>query len=175
MKKTFLSAAFFLASCLLHPVSSSAQSPVNVTATVKDSSAIPYSNATISILLLPVGGATVGGNQILTTNNGLLDSSGKLNVSLYKNTDIVPANSKWQFTICETPGIAPPLGTGGVCFTSIQTITAAVDLSTQFQAAAKALTTIPIGSGGGTVTNVTASAPITSSGGATPNIACATC
>lgn len=144
MKKSFLSAVFLLASCLLHPVSSSAQSPVNVTATVTDPSGIPYANATVSILLLPVGGATVGGNQILTTNNGLLDSSGRLNVSLYKNSDISPGGSTWQFTICETPGIAPPLGTGGVCFSSAQTVSAAVDFSTQFQAAAKVLTSIPL-------------------------------
>lgn len=139
MKKSFLSAMFFLAACLLHPASSSAQSPVNVTATVTDPSGIPYANATVSILLLPVGGATVGGNQILTTNNGLLDSSGKLNVSMYKNSDISPGGSTWQFTICETPGIDPPLGAGGVCFTSAQTVSAAVDFSTQFTAASKAL------------------------------------
>lgn len=160
---------FFLASCLLLPASSSAQSPVNVTATVKDSAGIPYSNATVSILLIPTGTApTVGGAQINGTNNGQLDVNGKLNVSLYKNTDIVPASSQWQFTICETPGVAPPLGTGGQCFTSSQTVSAAVDFSTQFQAAAKALSTVTLGAGSVTHTGgaLTANLPVIGAGGA---------
>lgn len=149
MKKSAVLAA------LIFIFSVGARAQVTVTATVHDSSNIPYANATVSVQLIPSGTAPTVGTppvQFSGVVNGRLDASGVMNLNLYRNDLITPSGTLWQFTICESPGVAPPLGTGSQCFSSTQNITAAVDLSATFNALAPSLTNISIASG--TVTSV---------------------
>lgn len=175
MRKTIFILAI-LAGCFL-PLSARAQTQTNVTATIVDPVGIPYANGTVSVQLVPSGtNPTVNGGSILGTLNGSTDATGSFNISLWPNASISPAGTKWQFTVCVSPGVQPPLGTGGQCSTPPAVVTiagASQSLSATLSAVAPKLTNITLG--GGSVTNVTGSAPITSTGGATPVIGCATC
>lgn len=136
MKKRWIVAALLLAA----PFSLQAQTVV--TATVVDSSNIPYSFARVSAQLVPTGTApTVNGQQISAVAFSQLDANGVLSFSLADNALIVPGGTQWAITVCETPGVPPPLGTGSQCFTITATITgAAQSLTTAMNAAAPALT-----------------------------------
>jgi hypothetical protein len=109
--------ALALAGALLFLATGSAraQTQTTVTGTIVDPQGIPYAGGTYSIQLIPAGTPTVNGNLIGGAFNGSLDSSGKFTIALWPNSAILPASSQWQFTICITPGVLPPLGTGGQC------------------------------------------------------------
>ena len=156
-----------------------AQTQTNVTATVKDPLGIPYAFGTYSIQLIPTGtNPSVNGQAIGGAFNGSLDQNGRLNVSLWPNASISPGGTTWQFTTCVSPGVAPPLGTGGQCTppTAVTIAGASQSLSATLSAVAPALTTVTLGVG--SVTSVSGTAPIV----ATPNpitgvgaISCPTC
>lgn len=148
-----------------------------VSATVVDASGIPYSFARVSAQLVPTGNApTINGAQISPVAFTQADVNGTISFNLWSNALILPANSQWQITVCETPGVAPPLGTGSQCFTITATISgASQSLTTAMNAAAPRLTNITLG---GTVSSITGTSPIV----ATPNpitgagdVSCPTC
>ena len=126
-----------------------AQTQTNVTATVTDPLGIPYANGTYSIQLLPTGeNPTVNGNSIGGAFNGATDAKGSFNVTLWPNASIVPASTKWQFTVCTNPGgMPPPLGTGNQCTPATQIIIAGAtqNLSATLSAVAPQLTSINLG------------------------------
>jgi len=163
MKRLFL---WSVASLLLAVVPLSAQQTV-VTATVKDPNGIPYAGGTVQASLQISGGpATVTINnqaqcsaasagtapcQIPIPGNvgpTTLDSTGTFVMTLYSNTSITPASSKWLFTINISPGIPLPLGTGPQTFSVAVTVTGATqNLSATISAAAPALTNFAGGGG----------------------------
>jgi len=181
-KQAIVKHALALAGALLFLAvgSARAQTQTNVTATITDPLGIPYSNGTYSIQLIPTGtNPSVNGQAIGGAFNGSTDANGRINVSLWPNAAISPAGTQWQFTICVSPGVQPPLGTGGQCSTPPAVVTIAgvsQDLSATLSAVAPRLTTIMIGVG--SVTSVSGVSPIV----ATPNpingvgtVSCPTC
>lgn len=102
---------------LLAAIPAAAQK-TTVTATIVDPTGIPYANGTVTAQLVPAGvsNATVNGAAI----GGLVgpaatDDNGHFSMDLFSNTSISPANTKWQFTVCN-PGVPSPLGFGNQCF-----------------------------------------------------------
>jgi hypothetical protein len=173
MKRCLL---FWIASCLL-PAALFAQTQTNVSATVKDPLGIPYANGTYSIQLIPTGNnPTVNGAAIGGAFNGSTDANGRFNVSLWPNASISPGGTTWQFTVCVSPGVQPPLGIGGACTppTAVTITVASQSLSATLSAVAPQLTNIALGG----VSSLSAGTPLT----VTPNpitgtgtIACPTC
>ena len=150
-----LAGALLFLAAFCFPVTSRAQTQTNVTATVLDPLGIPYANGTYSIQLIPSGtNPTVNGQSIGGAFNGSTDANGKFNVALWPNASISPAGTHWQFTVCVSPGVLPPLGTGGQCSTPPLVVTiagATQNLSAALSAVAPQLTTIKLG--GGSVTS----------------------
>jgi hypothetical protein len=144
--------ALALAGALFFAAGARAQTQTNVSATVKDPLGIPYANGTYSIQLIPTGNnPTVNGNSIGGAFNGSTDANGRFNVSLWPNASISPGGTTWQFTVCVSPGVQPPLGIGGACTPpTAVTITSPgpQSLSATLSAVAPQLTTITIGGGG---------------------------
>jgi hypothetical protein len=184
MRKIFslalvLAGAFLFALCF--PETARAQF-TTVTATVTDPNGIPYAGGTMSAVLVPgaSGGYKLGGQPYSGRVGPLtLDSTGSFTANFGDVTLITPGSPQWQITIDSNPGgIPPPLGTGGQTFVYTSTGTtisgsSPVSLSVALTALAPKLTNFAAGSG--TVTNVTGTSPIVSSGGATPAISCPTC
>lgn len=158
---------------------SRAQTQTNVTATVKDPIGIPYANGTFSIQLIPSGtNPTVNGNSIGGAFNGATDSTGTFSASLWPNASISPAGTQWQVTVCISPGVVPPLGTGPQCTPPTVVTIAGVtqSLSATLNAVTPLLTTITLGAG--SVASVTATAPIVVTPSPLTNvgvISCPTC
>lgn len=106
-----------------------------VSGTVTDPNGLPYSQASVTITLsLPTGalGAYLNGAQIAgTVNGGKTDNNGAFLVQLADNTLIQCANAQgqivacvpqtqWSFSFNESPGVAPPVGTGPqTCLTTL--------------------------------------------------------
>jgi len=144
--KTRIFGALALAGALLFLAADSrAQTQTNVTATIVDPLGIPYAGGTYSIQLIPTGtGPTVNGQTIGGAFNGGLDASGSFHIALWPNADISPGGSQWQVTVCISPGVLPPLGTGAQCTPSIVVTVAGTnqDLSTVLNAVAPRLTVL---------------------------------
>jgi hypothetical protein len=169
--------ALQLLAILLMPLAAAAQF-TTVTGTVVDPNGIPYAGGTISAtLVLPgTGSPTLNGSSYSPpTQPAGLDANGSFTIRLADNTVLLPASTTWNFTVCSAKGtVNPAIGTGSQCFTLASPITisgSTQSITTQLHAAALALT-IPTTGG---VTTVSATAPIVSSGGTTPNISCPTC
>ena len=158
MKRLLIFASLLFLSALAAPLPMKAQQTV-VTATVKDPNGIPYANGTVQASLQASGRATVTiSNQAqcsaasagtapcqvpIPGNVGpvSIDSTGTFVMTLYSNTSITPAASKWLFTINISPGIPLPLGTGPQTFSVAVTVTGATqNLSATLSAAAPSLT-----------------------------------
>ena len=146
MKKLFL----LVAALALLAARADAQTKTTVTATIVDPSGIPYANGSVTATLTPagvsnptVGGAAIGGfvGPAVTDNNGHFSMDLFCNSAGGGCSPISPANTKWQFTVCN-PGVPSPLGFGNQCFTPAAiTITGATqDVSTQMNAVAPLLT-----------------------------------
>ena len=135
-----------------------------VSATVTDPNGIPYGGATVSVTLVPAGGnPTLNGVPFSAQLTATADASGTFNLQLADNNIVLPGGTQWRFSICETPGVAPPFGFGSICFTSTQTITgASQSLTVPFTAAAPALTR-NIGSGANTALSNLAAVAINTS------------
>jgi hypothetical protein len=83
-----------------------ATSPVltNVSATLQDSSAQVWHNATWTTTFIPPFGnpstPNNNGNPITANQSGVANFSGAFSVTLDDNNVVAPAGSKWKFTIC---------------------------------------------------------------------------
>jgi hypothetical protein len=118
------------------------------TGTVVDPNGIPYAFATITPLLVIPSGAgspTLSGQSYFPPTQATgLDISGHFTVQLADNTVLLPAATKWNFTVCSAGGTVPPAGgKGPVCFSLAAPITisgSSQDISTQLNAVALALT-----------------------------------
>jgi hypothetical protein len=118
-----------------------------VTGTVVDPNGFPYALGTITAVLILPGGTS-------PTLNGLpytpptqptgLDKTGSFTLQLADNTVLLPAATKWNFTVCSAIGtVQPASGKGPVCFVLAAPITisgASQSISTQLNAAALPLT-----------------------------------
>jgi hypothetical protein len=142
-----------------------------VTGTVVDPNTIPYGNGTIlSVLVLPgnVSPTLNGQSYLQPTQATGLDPTGHFSLRLADNNILLPAGTKWNFTICSAGGsVQPSLGKGPVCFSLAAPITisgSSQDISTQLNAVALALTNI---ASGNTAINPTNGViPVRSSSGA---------
>jgi hypothetical protein len=177
-----LSGAFFFLA--IFPENAHAQF-TTVTATVTDPNGIPYAAGTMSAILTPSapGGFRLSGQPYSgRVGPATLDSTGKFTANFGDVTLITPS-AQWQITVNSNPGgILPPLGTGGqtIVFTSTGTTISGgsvVNISTSLNALAPKLTNFA-GTGSGSVTSVSGTAPIV----ATPSpiigvgtISCPTC
>jgi len=98
-----------------------------VTGTVTDPNGIPYANGTIvSVLILPGGTSpTLGGLPYTPPTQPVgLDSTGSFTIQLADNNVLLPAATKWNFTVCSAIGtVQPASGKGPVCFTLASPIT----------------------------------------------------
>jgi hypothetical protein len=142
-----------------------------VTGTVVDPNSLPYSNGTIQSLLVLPGNVspTLNGQSYLQPSQASgLDSIGHFAVRLADNNILLPAGTKWNFTVCSAGGtVQPSIGKGPICFSLAAPITisgSSQDVSTQLNAVALALTNIATGN---TVINPTnGTLPVRSSSGA---------
>jgi len=149
----------------------------SVTGTVTDSNGIPYSNASGKAQLV-VAGVPVTGQPTLKINSvsqcqqsGFgsapcqvpfpgtigpfsLDANGNFpagGVQVQDNTQITPSGTQWLFTINETPGTAPPVGTGPQTCNATVTISGATQVVSPSLNLCPALTNITTGVGHGPV------------------------
>jgi hypothetical protein len=151
-----------------------------VTGTVVDPNGIPYANGTIVPTLSTSASPTLNGGPYTPPSQPVgLDINGKFTLQLADNTVLLPASTKWNFTVCSGAGtVNPAIGTGSQCFSLAAPITisgSSQSISTQLNAVALALTLTP---GGSKVSSVSGVSPIV----ATPNpitgtgsISCPTC
>jgi len=112
-----------------------------VTGTVVDPNGLPYANGAIGALLILPGGAS-------PTLNGLaytppvqptgLNAAGVFSMRLADNTVLLPAGTKWNFTVCSALGtVQPASGNGPRCFSVTLIISgASQDISAQLTGAA---------------------------------------
>jgi hypothetical protein len=121
-----------------------------VTGTVVDPNGIPYAFGTISPTLVLPGNVspTLNGQSYLQPTQATgFDQSGRFTVRLADNSVLLPAGTKWNFTVCSAGGtIQPAFGKGPLCFSLAAPITisgASQDITTQLNAVALALT-VPI-------------------------------
>lgn len=116
--------------------------------------------------------ATVG-IQVAGTWTGTLQPKISIQGQTAANIQVTPSTSSTAQATITGNGVFRAVVAGGsvfsVCGNTVATGTANVFLNASTASAGLS------GGGGGTVTNVTATAPVTSSGGATPDIACPTC
>jgi hypothetical protein len=133
-----------------------------VTGTVTDPNGVAYAFGTVAPVIVASTTPTftsTGGPYFQPTQATGLDINGKFTVRLADNTQLSPASTKWQFTVCS--GIGTVLwawGTGPVCFSLAAPITisgSTQDISTQLNAVAVALTHSFSGTGCGTGTTGT--------------------
>jgi len=150
-----------------------------VTGTVIDPNGLPYAGGTIAPTLVTSASPTLNGLPYTPPSQPAgLDANGKFTMQLADNTVLLPASTKWNFTVCSGTGtVNPAIGKGPVCFSLASPITisgSSQSISTQLQAAALALTNLA----GGTLSSVSATSPITATPSpivATGSIGCPTC
>jgi len=126
-----------------------------VTGTVTDPNGVPYAFGTISAILVSSASPTLNGLAYTPpTQPTGLSIVGSFTMQLADNTVLLPAATKWNFTVCSAVGtIQPAGGKGPICFTLAAPITisgASQDISANLNAVAPALSSNP---GTGTVTS----------------------
>jgi hypothetical protein len=144
----------FLLSFLLLTGSALAQFTA-VNGTVIDPHNVPYALGTITPLLVVPSGAgspTLNGQPYQPPTQAVgLDKNGSFSFNVADTSILLPAGSKWNFTVCSATGtVQPAIGTGSQCFSLAAPITvtgSSQNISTQLNAVALALT-IPINGGG---------------------------
>jgi hypothetical protein len=116
-----------------------------VTGTVVDPNSLPYANGTISATLVSSASPTLNGFAYTPpTQPTGLSTAGKFTLNLADNTVLLPAGTKWNFTVCSAAGtIQPAGGKGPVCFTvtGVTISGSSQDISATLNAAAPALST----------------------------------
>jgi hypothetical protein len=132
-----------------------------VSGTVTDPYGVPYSNGTISAVLVISGTPTLNGQPYTppTQPNGL-NLAGAFGMQLADNTQLSPGGSQWNFTVCSGGGtVQPAIGYGPICFTSgPMTISGtSQNLSSTLNALAPALTVMPTGAYAGLTNGITVS------------------
>lgn len=147
MRKTlWIAALLFLASCFLLPASSFAQNFTVVSATVVDPAGLPYAFASVQVQLIPTGVTpTLNGLAVSAFARATADATGTFSITLASNAVLLPGGTQWQFTVNESPGIAPPAGTGP------QTIVATITISGASQSLSATLNALApkLANGGG--------------------------
>jgi len=126
-----------------------------VTGTVIDPHSVPYALGTITPLLVVPSGAgtpTLNGQPYSPPYQAVgLDKNGTFSFNVADNTVLLPAGTKWNFTVCSATGtVQPAIGTGPQCFNLAAPITisgASVNISTNLNAVALSLT-VPLGNAG---------------------------
>lgn len=162
MHRTALSHLLIALAAILSIAAPAAAQRTVVTGTVTDPNGLPYSGGTISAqLTLPVGasGATLNGVQISGTSPATsLDANGSFLFQLPDNNVVLPAGTKWTFSVAIAPGVPPPMGFGPRAFVAgpITITGASQDVSATLSAAAPALSRIVAGTGFSNVTDPTA-------------------
>lgn len=144
-----------------------------VSGTVTDAQGIVYVNGSLTVTLsLPIGtsGAILNGVQVRGVVGPVqLDSTGSFLLNLPDNTQLKCANSigqiitcapqtQWTFSITESPGVPPPLGTGPQsCSTTLTISGSSQSVSPQLSACPSLtrLVTGTVGPGGGGSPGVT--------------------
>lgn len=116
-----------------------------VTGTVIDPNGVPYALGTISPTLVSSASPTLNGLAYSPPTQPVgLDKNGSFSFNLADNAQLLPASSKWNFTVCSAVGtVQPAIGTGSQCFTLAAPITitgATQSITTQLNAVALALT-----------------------------------
>jgi hypothetical protein len=126
-----------------------------VTGTVIDPHNVPYALGTITPLLVVPSGAgspSLNGQPYSPPTQAVgLDKNGSFSFNIADTSILLPAGTKWNFTVCSAVGtVQPAIGTGPQCFSLAAPITitgSSQNISTQLNAVALALT-IPINGGG---------------------------
>jgi hypothetical protein len=130
-----------------------------VTGTVVDPNGLPYANGTITPLLVVPSGAgspTLGGLPYTPPTSSIgLDLTGSFSFNVADNTQLLPAATKWSFTVCSALGtVLPAGGKGPICF-----IVPALTVSGASQSISAAIAAVPPPalalSGGGSGTSPT--------------------
>jgi hypothetical protein len=126
-----------------------------VTGTVIDPHGVPYALGTITPLLVVPSGAgspTLNGQPYSPPTSAVgLDKNGTFSFNIADNAILLPASTKWNFTVCSGAGtVEPAIGTGPQCFSSgpITITGGSQSLSATLSALAPSLT-VPINGGGG--------------------------
>lgn len=140
---------FFSILALLALVSTCALAQfTTVSGTVVDPNGVPYALGTITpTLVIPSGAGSPtlnGSNYAPPIQANGLDLTGHFSFTVADNAVLLPAGTKWNFTVCSALGtVQPAFGKGSVCFTLAAPITitgSSVNISTNLNAIALALT-----------------------------------
>jgi hypothetical protein len=121
-----------------------------VTGTVTDPNGLPYAFGTISATLVSSASPTLNGFAYTPpTQPTGLGITGNFTMQLADNTVLLPAATKWNFTVCSAAGTVQPVGgKGPVCFSLAAPITisgTSQDISANLNAVALALTNVTTG------------------------------
>jgi hypothetical protein len=121
-----------------------------VTGTVTDPNGVPYKFGTIAPKLIVPSGAgtpafcTTPSTPYIPPAISGLDTTGHFILNVADNTQLCPASTTWNFTVCSFQGtVNPAFGTGSQCFTLPAGITISgttQDITTQLNASALPLT-----------------------------------
>ncbi len=107
-----------------------------VTATITDPNGLPYTNAAISVQLVPApSGPAIcaGAGQVQNPNPFTANANGFFSVNLCPNASISTPGTQWQFIVSLSPGVPPPLGTGPqTCSATVTISGVSQDISSSF-------------------------------------------
>lgn len=117
-----------------------------VSGTVTDPNGLPYAFGTVVPVLVTSASPTLNGGAYTPPIQPVgLDSTGSFTMRLADNTVLLPAATKWNFTVCSAVGTVQPAGgKGSVCFSLATPITisgTSQSITTNLNAVALALTT----------------------------------
>lgn len=122
-----------------------------VSGTVVDPNGLPYANGTIVAVLVTSASPTLNGLAYTPPTQPVgLNLAGSFVMQLADNNVLLPAATKWNFTVCSAIGtIQPAGGKGPICFSLAAPITitgASQSISANLNAVAPALSAITGGS-----------------------------
>lgn len=168
---------FLILAILLFPALGYAQQ-TTITATVTDPNNKPWANATGRASIICPGNQAplYNGYSVPRTYTIVgMNSFGAFSLVLYDVNAITPSGCSYAFSFVYTDGITQftTPGIGGSASATPITGSGPVNLSTVISSYSPILPAS--GGGSGTVTAVTATTPVVSSGGTTPVISCPTC
>jgi len=133
-----------LVTCLVicFSLPAAAQNFTNVTATVHDSSGLPYANAQVDALCVGCNASPIAGQAVQIALTSPMDATGTFSMTVARNAVV---GGQWQFTI-RSAGLPIPIGFGPVTFSVTLTINgASQDISANLNGVAPALSRISSG------------------------------
>ncbi len=145
MRKIAIRYLVMLAFVCAIPAIGQAQTTDVVSATVTDPNGTPCSGGIVKVAISPTNiSPTVGGVTFALPGPALLDINGHFSMTLFKNSSIDQAGTRWVFTVNCNSNLPPPVGSGGqVAAPAPQNITVdPTDLSATISAALPLLTNI---------------------------------